>query len=119
MIESEEDIDILQDDLNKMIEGVTNGYQDTTKKNVNCYQLMDCQMLNTSLTPPTEHAEKKESKVKTIKGVTFDSSLEKDIHINEKLYTASSICVTIRRSYKTKHEAFMHLCKALVRSHLE
>ena len=52
--------------------------------------------------------------------VTFDTSLEFDIHINEQNQKVSIICAMIRRSYRfINAKAFLPLYKALVRSHLE
>ena len=52
--------------------------------------------------------------------VTFDSKLEFDLHINEKINKANSLCATIRRTYKfLNYKMFLPLYKALVRSHLE
>ena len=53
-------------------------------------------------------------------GVTFDSSLEFDQHISEKINKANSLCAMIRRSYKFLNcKMFLPSYKALVRSHLE
>ena len=53
-------------------------------------------------------------------GVTFDSKLEFDLHINEKINKANSLCAMIRRTYKfLNYKMVLPLYKALVRSHLE
>ena len=53
-------------------------------------------------------------------GVIFDSNLQFDIHINEKVNKANGIFSMIRRSYKyLSKESFMPLYKGLVRSNLE
>ena len=52
--------------------------------------------------------------------MTFDKTLEFDIHINEKIKKASSICAMIRRSFKfLSVKAFIPLYKTLVMSHIE
>ena len=53
-------------------------------------------------------------------GVIFDSNLQFDIHINEKVNKANGISSMIRRSYKyLSKESCMPLYKGLVRSNLE
>ena len=53
-------------------------------------------------------------------GVTFDTKLKFDIHINEKINKACSILGLIKRNfYYISEEAFVILYKSMVRSHLE
>ena len=53
-------------------------------------------------------------------GVTVDSGLDFDQHINQKVNKATSILAVIRRSYHFLNEqTFLPLYKSLVRSHLE
>jgi hypothetical protein len=53
-------------------------------------------------------------------GVTFDSKLRFDIHINEKVKKAYSMLGIINRNFfHMPKETFLQLYKSMVRSHLE
>ena len=120
VIKSINDIAILQNDLNTMI--------DWSDKWLLRFNKEKCELLLINGWSNAKHyinsnMERYEiGRVESEKdiGVTFDKALEFDIHINEKIKKASSICAMIRRSYRfLSVKAFIPLYKALVRSHLE
>ena len=120
VIKSNSDIATLQADLNTMIDWSDKWLLRFNKEKCKLLSINGWSNAKYYINSNSEQYEIGSVESEKDIGVTFDTALEFDIHINEKIKKASSICAMIRRSYRFLNaKAFLPLYKALVRSHLE
>ena len=122
VIKSEEDTGILQQDLSRALEWseewLLRFHPDKCKSMTIGKPKVQNRQYQLNL-EGKEHKLESTQEEKDI-GLTIDSGLTFEKHINGKVNKANSICALIRRTYMNlDKETFLPLYKALVRSHLE
>ena len=120
VIKQENDREILQEDIDKLVAWSETWLLSFHPDKCKVMNIGESENFNYTIREKsTRHLLHHVTNEKDI-GVTFDSHLEFDVHINDKINKANGIFAMIRRSYKYLTKAsFIPLYKALVRSNLE